>query len=98
MIQLYIANAIRPESIPISSPKIVKIQKMADYKNTTTEYKMGVGRLLVAKTKDDVYNITIFEMASEFEKRIFPSVLVDVYSRHVRDRQRSYRITDQPAA
>ena len=89
LIQLYITNAIRRETIPISSPKIAKIQKMADYKNTTTEYKMGVGRLLVAKMKDDVYNIAIFEMASEFEKVNFPLVLVDIYSRHVRDRQRS---------
>ena len=72
MIQLYITYAIRRETIPISSPKIVKIQKIANYKNTATEYKMGVNRLLVAKMKDDVYNITIFEMASEFEKANFP--------------------------
>ena len=45
---------------------------MADYKNTTTEYKLVVRRLLMAKKKGDVYNITIYEMVCEFENVPFP--------------------------
>ena len=45
---------------------------MTVYKNMTREYKLGVGRVLMAKKSEDVYNNVISEMASEFRGVSFP--------------------------
>ena len=38
----------------------------------TREYKLGAGRVLMVKKNEDVYNIAIFEMTSEFRSVSFP--------------------------
>ena len=38
----------------------------------TREYLLGAGGVLMVKKNGDVYNITIFEMASEFRSVPFP--------------------------
>ena len=58
---------------------------MPVYKDMTREYQMGAGRDLLVKKNGDVYNIAIFEIASEFRSVSFPISSWSMFTRELRE-------------